>query len=408
MQRIITILLFIITTTGFSQGGITYKEANTQTYEAILNSDWDQVISLGKEAKENGHDFFYLNLRLGIAFYRKAKYFRAKASLREAYIQNARDTTLLYYSSWNSLALGESKLAEFYAEKISVEKKKLKSISVTGGLKKINIKEMGSNQYHLNLDGNLQLNANLNSKINLTRITQKVIWGDYDQNQFSIKNCYQLSPKWNIELNYIFIKMKGNLNYSDDEGMALQKGTTSQTSNTIYLGVGLNLNRSNVSGGLICQALNNNVSSQLTNVNSNATFSSGTESNTYLFQSNIGFQHYLEGNKDGIWISSQMSVPFSKDTLGFSWSNTVKFRFTKKSWFGVSHHFNSKINSLENNGLIIQNGDFLQNKIGASWDYNIKPKTNFQLQILKENRTEFFENINYNYNTIFGTLTFKF
>ncbi len=400
--------MLFVTTSAWSQNRITYQEANKKTYDAILDSNWDEVISIGTEAKESGHNFFYLNLRLGIAHYRKANYFKAKKSLKEAYAQNSSDTTLLYYSYWNSLAIGENKLAAFYAETIAVEKKKLKRISISGGLKKYNIREMGSNQYHANIGGNLQFSAKLNSEVNLTRITQTVIWGEYDQNQISFNNYYQLSPKLNIELNYNFMKMNADLDYSDTEEMMILNGVTNLTSNTVYLGIGLNLNRSTISTGLVYQNVNNVSNTQVTNTYSDANLNTGTESTTHLFQPNIGFQHYLEGNNNGIWFSSQLSTPFSSDSIGLSWSNTIKLRATKKSWFGVTHHFNSKINSIENNGLIIQNGDFLKNKIGVSWDYSFKPRAHFQLQILKESRTEFFEQIDYNYNSIFGTLTFKF
>lgn len=408
MQRIITTLLLFLSISSWSQESISYTDANSKTYYAILKADWKIVISIGEQAKQSGHNFFYLNLRLGIAYYKEAKYFKAKKSLREAYTQNSSDTTVLYYNYWNSIAVGENTLAEFYAKNIATEKKKLKSVSVIGGIKKYNISEMGSNQYHINIGSNLQFTSRLNTSVFLSRISQDIIWGDYYQHQASVRNVYQLSPKYNLEFNYNLMKIGGNVNFSNNENTITQSGTLSQLSNTIYLGTGINFNRTIVSTGFLYHNVYTNNDISIINNNSSATFNITEPVSTYHLQPNLGVQHYFKQHKSGIWLSSEMSIPITGDSLGFSWSNTVKFKTSKKSWFGLNHHFNTKINAIESNGLTVQNGDYLSSRIGASWDYAFKAKTNFNLQVMRENKTEYFENIDYNYNSIFGTLTFKF
>lgn len=408
MRQIITVLILVLSISGMAQDTISYQEANKKTYDASLQADWNTVITIGELAKANGHNFFYLNLRLGIAYYNDGQYFKAKKSLVAAYIQNPTNTTSLYYNYWNSLAIGENTTAEYYAKNITTEKQRLKSISVIGGLKKYNISEMGSNQYHLNIGSDFQFTSKLNTSILVSRISQDVIWGDYYQHQAAFSSNYQLSPKFNIEFNYNLIKVGGNVNFSDTENTITKAGTINQLSNTFYLGYGINLNRSVISMGLIYHNLftDNNI-----NVTSNfpsAILNNSNPVTSHYLQPQVGITHYFKQHKNGVWISSQISVPITSDSLGLSWNNTVKLKTSTKSWIGLNHHFNRKINAFENNGLTVQNGDFLSNRFGASWDYAIRPKTNFTLQLLRENKTEFFENINYNYNSIFGILTFKF
>ena len=67
------------------------------TYEAYQNKEWNEVISVGKEAIKDGVDFFYLRMRIGIAYYEQAKYRSAIACFKKALEFNANDPLTLEY-----------------------------------------------------------------------------------------------------------------------------------------------------------------------------------------------------------------------------------------------------------------------------------------------------------------------
>lgn len=407
-MRLIITLFFLFPSIGVpAQNGISYQEANIQTYDAAMKHDWHRVIELSEKAKSAGHNFFYLNLRLGIAYYNTKQYFKAKKALTNAYNQNKSDSICLQYNYWNSIAIGDNYLAEFYSKSILLKKSFIKNISLTSGLKKFNISEMGSNQYHLNISSQLRLTSRLSSTIYASRITQKMIWGEYDQNQISVRNHYQISPKIKIELNYNSMQNRGTVHYTNVENTLTKSGSLNQRTNSLYAGSGFDLNRSKLEFGFLYHNIYSSNDLELTNNNTNTKVNISPPSTSHHFQPNIGFQHYFKPNNNGIWFSSQISVPFSSDSLGISLNNVLKIKATKKSWIGINYHYNSKINAIEDNGLTIQNGDFLSTRFGFSWQYKLNSYTNIKLDLIRENKTEYFESIDYNYNSIFGTLTFK-
>ncbi len=68
-----------------------------QTYAAYLKKDWDRVISLGKESLHNGYDFYYLRVRMGIAYFSKGNYMLAIRHFRQAFLSNQNDSMVLEY-----------------------------------------------------------------------------------------------------------------------------------------------------------------------------------------------------------------------------------------------------------------------------------------------------------------------
>ncbi len=45
-----------------------YPKVNEQSYAYYLSGDWENLIKTGKEAKTAGIDFYYLKVRMGIAY----------------------------------------------------------------------------------------------------------------------------------------------------------------------------------------------------------------------------------------------------------------------------------------------------------------------------------------------------
>ncbi|MCD4745743.1 MAG: hypothetical protein K8R58_05545 [Bacteroidales bacterium] len=94
------ILLFSFSITK-AQDKPDYKTVNNLTYKLYEQKKWDSLISEGKNALKNDMDYFYLRMRLGIAYYEKKNYLKAIQHFEKALIFNSNDTTAmeyLYYS----------------------------------------------------------------------------------------------------------------------------------------------------------------------------------------------------------------------------------------------------------------------------------------------------------------------
>ncbi len=90
-------LLFFLAGSFFpalAQQAGSFSRYDKQTYAHYLQQDWQALINTGKAALKEGIDFYYLRMRLGIAYYEKGQYRQAIAHFNKA----------LAYNSYNPLA----------------------------------------------------------------------------------------------------------------------------------------------------------------------------------------------------------------------------------------------------------------------------------------------------------------
>jgi len=101
---ILLIFLFATCKTTFSQNTPNdFKTIDATTYQLYMQKDWDSLILVGNEAIKNGEDYFYLRLRIGIAYYHKENYRKAASHLQKALQFNSVDTTTLEYLYYSYL-----------------------------------------------------------------------------------------------------------------------------------------------------------------------------------------------------------------------------------------------------------------------------------------------------------------
>lgn len=74
-----------------------YKQVDEKTYQQFMAGEWQNLADYGENAYEEGLDYFYLNLRVGIAFYQLRNYEKALDFLKRAYEQNPDDPYLQDY-----------------------------------------------------------------------------------------------------------------------------------------------------------------------------------------------------------------------------------------------------------------------------------------------------------------------
>jgi len=72
-----------------------------KTYELYLKNDWKSLIEIGKKAQKNKIDFYYLDVRMGIAYYHLKKYRKAIYYLEKSFKKNKKNVLIseyLYYA----------------------------------------------------------------------------------------------------------------------------------------------------------------------------------------------------------------------------------------------------------------------------------------------------------------------
>ena len=83
-----------------AQGKLSLSQVDAKTYELFIQNDWEGLIREGTNAIDQGIDYYYLRVRLGIAYFKQgnyhqaAKYFEGALDVnKEEYVQE-----YLYYS----------------------------------------------------------------------------------------------------------------------------------------------------------------------------------------------------------------------------------------------------------------------------------------------------------------------
>lgn len=178
--------LIIILTLGIHANLMSQEVRNFQYYDEhsleLYNAgQWQQLIPLGKDAFEQGHDFYYLRMRVGIAYYNLEKYKLAINQFENALSFNSDDPLALEYLYYSYLFSGHEadalalyqKKKEFLVNIDSKSQKLIKGIYSEAGYKFSNnqVSEVGDIRFlHVGLSH--QLAAGFNIYHGYTRLTQ--------------------------------------------------------------------------------------------------------------------------------------------------------------------------------------------------------------------------------------------
>jgi hypothetical protein len=126
MLRIVinSIILTVLSFTISAQDVPDYMHVDAGTYKYYQAGQWDSLIELGEPALENGIDYFYLRMRLGIARYETKKYIKASQHFRRALEFNQGDPVALEYLYYAFLFSGNNNQANLVIKQFPESLKK--------------------------------------------------------------------------------------------------------------------------------------------------------------------------------------------------------------------------------------------------------------------------------------------
>jgi len=93
------------------QEGTPFNRINNETYRLYLEEQWDSVVMLGKAALRQEIDYYYLRMRIGIAYYHKKNYRVAATHFNKALEMNQGDPVALEYLYYARLMAGQAQQA---------------------------------------------------------------------------------------------------------------------------------------------------------------------------------------------------------------------------------------------------------------------------------------------------------
>ena len=97
----ILFIFIFLSATSVAQEKINFPNIDKKTYEQYLNKDWKNLIKTGKKSLKNDVDFYYLQVRMGIAYYELKKFPKAVRNFENDLSENKKDNLIqeyLYFS----------------------------------------------------------------------------------------------------------------------------------------------------------------------------------------------------------------------------------------------------------------------------------------------------------------------
>jgi len=123
-----------------------FRQVDTLTYQYYLNAEWEKLVGLGEEAIEQGIDYYYLRMRVGIAWYELEKYLFAAKHFKKALEFNSPDPLAEEYLYYCHLDSGKYSLAGENLRKLkSPEREKADSLY---GLPALNVAAEAGPMFH--------------------------------------------------------------------------------------------------------------------------------------------------------------------------------------------------------------------------------------------------------------------
>ena len=119
MKHYIIIILFISNITVFANDTLTFKYVDSATYSMYQKQEWKELIKLGNEAIYNNIDYFYLRMRVGIAYYETREFEPAISHFEKALEFNSANETAMEYIYYSLAFSGKSRDAGYYAKTLN-------------------------------------------------------------------------------------------------------------------------------------------------------------------------------------------------------------------------------------------------------------------------------------------------
>ncbi len=431
MNRIILAISLLIFAISTNSQELNFKHVDSTTYALYLKKDWKPLIEISKQAIENNIDYYYLRMRLAIAYYEQKKYMLAVPQFKKAkeFDKNDLIDEYLYYSY---LYGGNNKQAQIFSKKVSPSLKK--TIIKPKYNKSILIDYQHNNNQDYNFD---YPDGSLFDQVTVDRFRYLSIGhkSNYKKNSTSL-------------LSYSNYKIVNNIIHNDPlvgENIRIQEISENQLyySNTYHfrertnIGFAFNLtlgsNKEEAppntfsANGRQANYINSKFLNFVPNINFSHGFnrfniissvSFGAIEGSSHFQPEIGLVYYPLANKN-LYIKTAYSYYFSdknESELLSVFSAEAGFTINKKYSLDLKYAFGDFKNYVESNAYIIYNfsNNYLNDKAEITLSTNFQSRVNFYFRYQYLNMTNVYElyrqnqEINYTNQTFLGGIKWNF
>jgi hypothetical protein len=379
MNKIVFFVFLFFSSNLMAGDTLSYKMVDSASYNYYINKNWTELISIGNRSIKQGIDYYYLRMRIGVAFYEQAKYYSALPHFLQAYTLNSSDTILKEYIFYCFRFIGQTDEARKFSKSFSMEllqKLKLKNsnllhmVAAESGIKFTTYENQGNmlysnlalkhrlfkigSLYHAftYLDQNktyeyyfTNLNyADYRYKINLEIKTVQI--------QYFIAGNFPIRKGWSIAptLHYVNLYTLSDTSkyYSYKNGSLTKYNSSVNVSFTNYFSGSLGIKKT-------IGCFDVTAFTSLSNFDNKKQLQNGLSGSFYPFGN----------NKLVLSVTGYIQTEDGYKTLKTASSQSLVYSFGPKIWISVSTFFNTAKNINEGNGLLLNNSYDLTYKRGS-------------------------------------------
>ncbi len=398
-------LLILSYIVSFSQEPISSSEVEQKSLQFYNEKKWDELIPFVKQALTNGNDYFYLRMRIGIAYYELSNYTQAELHFKKALTFNSSDEVAqeyLYYSYLLNAKYDDARTLSFefsstLSEKVGVKKENgVVMFFLEGGTK------ISDSAYYYNKGTNSKSNffnpalyfqAGLTHYVSkhstlthtLTYFNQTAHIGTIAQLQYYINAGFSLKNNWHLSPSIHWVNLGNTTQITTPPPPTFPpqppRTQTIKTVNNYFVG-------------------SLEIQKRLTNI----IFSLGTtvsniNSTTQLIHSGGITVSPLGNMKLLLGLTSYLHTTKSYATLNTAFAPFVSFDPIKKLTIKLSYLTNQNDNFVEQNGYIINNSpDLTKSRMSVLINGNINKHLTIYGLYQSEQKQETTQKFNYKYS----------
>lgn len=458
-KGIIIILLLAISGSTFAQN-LNYKEVDSTSYALYTQEQWIRLIEFGEMAVKNGITYYYLNLRLGIAWYNTGDYYKAQKYFEKALKQNQTEQTATEYlflikiltnrplSSDKYFAELDEASQENIDDQISYYKT---SIYFEGGIKFSKYKNLENNEPLFRFIADQKISNRFKLGISTSYIGQhNASWGYYDQFEIGLLPSFDIASNTNLLAGWRYMHNDNKSEIESVEKFHQSKDTifnngqatyiidsiittidhskTITNLNAFFAGVEQYYRRFTfyAQGFIFIQNINAD-NEKLTNttiekliVRNNFILARDVQSeniktigssnfNNYYYQVMFGIYYVFPVLNDGLKIGLSSYIPLNDSFSKSVWIPTISLRLSEKIWFFGEWLQKKDIPLLYQNGNIYLNQSYeLNRRITLGLNFRSSEKTQWYFTYLNEDKYYLTDESNNLYNSFIIGLNIKF
>ena len=407
----------------FAQDTLTAAVVEQKTYQLYQDKNWKELIKTGNKALYAGFDYFYIQMRIGIAYYENKQYCLAEPHFRKALQYSSNDELAKEYLYYCYLYAGRTedarRLSKTFGNELLVKTGVAKQsavgfVLIEGGTKITDstyyldrTKKTESVFYNPAVYFQLGLEHGIKKRISLyhaaTYFNQKNFVGTLTQLQYYLKAAIPVKNNWLISPSFHFV----NINFSSDytttridtlwpPGMphvppppgAPPLKTNTQTSTTTY--------KSNSNYYIGSFAVQKIVKQFTFSVGS--TFSNMLNVNQYI--NTAAIYYTLLGNSK--IVLGCIGYAHTEDNYKTTYVSSSSFIYTQPAkWMSLklSYLSNKGNNLIEDNGYFVNNSpDLTTSRWGILANFYLSKFVTLYATYQLENKWENIQQFNYRYN----------